>query len=131
MGSRFKKSLVSENVRNSLQQWKKRVKTRSGSASSVAVVGATSHSSSVCTMDNDDDDDDDDEDGEVNDDFIANCSEGSTSNAAQSTRSSRVLQHASSDDTDIRISVRSSPPNVTSNDNRDEENERIIEGSDL
>ncbi|KAG7015820.1 MLO-like protein 4, partial [Cucurbita argyrosperma subsp. argyrosperma] len=128
MGSRFKKSLVSENVRNSLQQWKKRVKTRSGSTSSVAVVGATSHSSSVCTMD---DDDDDDDDGEVNDDFIANCSEGSTSNAAQSRRSSEVLQHASSDDTDIRISVRSSPPNVTSNDNRDEENERIIEGSDL
>lgn len=34
MGSRFKKSVISENVRNSLSGWKKRVRARKSSTSS-------------------------------------------------------------------------------------------------
>ncbi|XP_038876597.1 MLO-like protein 4 isoform X1 [Benincasa hispida] len=113
MGSKVKKSLVSENVRNSLHQWKRRVKARPGASSSVTLMGATSLSSSVCTMD---------DHGQVINDTTVNCSEGSTSNAAQCTHFSQLLQPASSDDTDIQISVSSSPPHITSN-NRNEGNE--------
>lgn len=112
MGSKVKKSLVSENVRNSLHQWKRRVKARPGVSSSVALVGATSLSSSVCTMD---------DDGQIIDDFTVDCLEGSTSNTAQYTHFSQVLQQASSDDTDVQISV-SSSPHITSN-NKGEGNE--------
>ncbi|CAK9321403.1 unnamed protein product [Citrullus colocynthis] len=113
MGSKVKKSLVSENVRNSLHQWKRRVKARPGVSSSVALVGATSLSSSVCTMD---------DDGQIIDDFTVNCLEASTSNTAQDTHFSQVLQQASSDDMDVQISVSSSPPHITSN-NKGEGNE--------
>lgn len=114
MGSKFKKSLVSENVRNSLHQWKRRVKSRPGASTSVALMGATSLSSSVCTMD---------DEGQITDDFTMNCSEGSTSSAAQYTHFSQLPQQASSDDTDIQISFSSSPPHINSNDNRGKGNE--------
>ncbi|XP_008448546.2 MLO-like protein 4 isoform X5 [Cucumis melo] len=115
MGSKVKKSLVSENVRNSLHQWKRRVKARPSSSSTVTVLGATSLSSSVCTRD---------DDGEVIDDFTPNCSEGSTSTAAQYTHFSQLIQPSSSDDTDVEISVSSSTPRISSNNNnRGEGNE--------
>jgi len=43
MGSRFKKSLISDNVRKSLTGWQRRVKTRHGS--SVALLSATATTS--------------------------------------------------------------------------------------
>lgn len=103
MGSRFKKSLVSENVRHSLHQWKRRVKTKPSTSSSAMLLGETSLSSSVLTTEN--------------------CSEGSTSSAAQHTQSSQLLEQASSDSMNIQISVSSGPVHVTSNNKKDEGNE--------
>ncbi|XP_022145465.1 MLO-like protein 4 isoform X2 [Momordica charantia] len=102
MGSRFKKSLVSENVRHSLHQWKRRVKTKPSTSSSAMLLGETSLSSSVLTTEN--------------------CSEGSTSSAAQHTQSSQFLE-PSSDSMNIQISVSSGPVHVTSNNKKDEGNE--------
>ncbi|XP_031738410.1 MLO-like protein 4 isoform X2 [Cucumis sativus] len=112
MGSKVKKSLVSENVRNSLHQWKRRVKARPGASSTVTLAGATSLSSSVFTMD---------DEGEVTDDFTTNCSEGSTSNAAQCTHFPQLIQPVLSDDTEVEISVSSNSPHISSN-NRSEGN---------
>ncbi|PQM39250.1 MLO-like protein 4 isoform X1 [Prunus yedoensis var. nudiflora] len=45
MGARFKKSVVSENVRNSLSVWKRRVKAKQSTSSSTAALLRTSTSS--------------------------------------------------------------------------------------
>ena len=88
------------------------MKARPGASSTVTLAGATSLSSSVCTMD---------DEGEVTDDFTMNCSEGSTSNAAQCTHFPQLIQPVLSDDTEVEISVSSNSPHISSN-NRSEGN---------
>lgn len=65
MGSRFKKSVMTENVRTSLVRWQRRVKARNGT-SSVALLSAAASDSVV-------------HDVERIDDFAINSMEGSSS----------------------------------------------------
>ncbi|KAM7516123.1 hypothetical protein LguiA_005706 [Lonicera macranthoides] len=57
MGSRFKKSIISENVRKSLHGWRKRVRTRHGGEHPFTLL--TTSTTSLDSMDDNDDDDDD------------------------------------------------------------------------
>lgn len=47
MGSRLKRSVVSENVRKSLTQWKKRVRAKQGAAVGLLSMASTSSSDSL------------------------------------------------------------------------------------
>ena len=51
MGSKFKKSLVSESVRESLHSWCKRVKDRNRHSSSLFSRNGTVTARSVCSLD--------------------------------------------------------------------------------
>ncbi|KAA8531988.1 hypothetical protein F0562_006870 [Nyssa sinensis] len=81
MGSRFKKSIVSENIRSSLHGWKRRVKARQGGPSST-LPSATSTTSLDSLVD----------EIEEIDTFASNSAEGSSSGYEYATTSH---QHAS------------------------------------
>ncbi|XP_075653662.1 MLO-like protein 4 [Castanea sativa] len=67
MGSRFKKSVMTENVRTSLVRWQRRVKARNGTSSVALLIAGTAASDSVV------------HDVERIDDFAINSMEGSSS----------------------------------------------------
>lgn len=101
MGSRFKKSVMTENVRTSLVRWQRRVKARNGT-SSVALLSAAASDSVV-------------HDVERIDDFAINSMEGSSSvvrdtsfSHQQASMSKDQIHELSPNDT-IQVPVSSDP----------------------